>query len=70
MADAKTAAAADVLGTPLSPAEKALLAAYEQLKALLAHDLAPCAEANVKEAIACLWNAVNDLALTDDRPAI
>jgi hypothetical protein len=64
------APATDVLGTPLTQAEQALLAAYEQLKALLALDLPPCAEANVKDAIACLWNAVNDLALTDDRPAL
>ena len=61
----------DLLGHPLTGFEKELLATYEALKALLRHDdLAPCASANVKDAIAALWNAVNDLALTDDRPDI
>ena len=60
----------DLLGRPLTAAETKLLAAYEGLKALLREDLAPCAEANVKEAIACLWQAVHDLCLVEDRPDI
>ena len=60
--------AKDLLGKPLTAPEVKLLAAYEGLKALLREDLAPCAEASVKEAIACLWQAVNDLCLVDDRP--
>lgn len=61
----------DLLGRPLTGFEEALLGVYEDLKALLDHEgLAPCAVANVKDAIAVLWNAVNDLALTDDRPDV
>lgn len=62
--------AKDLLGKPLTPAEQRLLAAYEGLKALLKEDLAPCADAAVKEAIACLWQAVHDLCLLEDRPEI
>lgn len=62
--------AQDLLGTPLTDAEQKLLAAYETLKALLDEDLAPSARANVSEAIASLWQAVNDLALTADRPGV
>jgi hypothetical protein len=62
--------AKDLLGSPLTSVEQRLLAAYEGLKALLREDLAPCAEANVKEAIASLWQAVHDLCLVEDRPEI
>lgn len=61
----------DILGNPTTESERALLAAYEQVQALLQHEgLVPAVESNVKEAIACLWQAVNDLALTDDRPDV
>ncbi len=60
----------DLLGNPLTASEKQLLAAYETLKSLLDEDLAPAARANVCESIAALWQVVNDLALTDDRPAL
>ena len=61
----------DVLGGPLSEPETALLDAYGQLLALLERgDLPPCAETGVREAVACLWQSVNDLALTDDRPEL
>ena len=60
----------DVLGSPLTDAEAKLLSTYESLKELLGESLSPCARANVKEALAALWIAVNDLALTDDRPDI
>ena len=61
----------DLLGKALTDTERALLTTYDDLKALLTRDdLSPCVEANVKESIACLWQAVNDLALTDDRPEI
>jgi hypothetical protein len=54
----------DLLGTPLSEAEATLLHTYRQLKTLAAHqDLPPCAERNVKKALACLWQVVNDLDL-------
>lgn len=62
--------AQDLLGNPLTGSEQKLLAAYEALKALLGEDLSPAARANVAEAIAALWQAVNDLALTDDRPVL
>ena len=50
--------------------EQKLWAAYEGLKALLREDLPPCAEANVKEAVSVLWQVVNDLALSSDRPDV
>lgn len=60
--------AKDLLGQPLTPPEQRLVAAYDGLKALLREDLSPCTEASVKEALACLWQALNDLALPCDRP--
>ncbi|MHC5011418.1 MAG: hypothetical protein ACYTG6_10770 [Planctomycetota bacterium] len=63
-------AASDVMGNEMTAAEERLLAAYEQLKALLEEDLSPSANANVREAVAALWQAVNNLALTDDRPDV
>ena len=60
----------DVLGNDLTAEEARLLEVYADLEGLLALDLAPCAQANVKEAVAALWQAVNDLALTDDRPRL
>ncbi len=60
--------AKDVLGRPLEASEARLLAAYEGLKALLEEDLPPTARAGVAEALAALWQVVNNLALVDDRP--
>ncbi len=61
----------DLLGRTLTVVEIGLLEAYENLLSMLRRDdLSPCVAANVKEAVAALWNAVNDLALTDDRPDI
>lgn len=54
----------DLLGNQLSTAERDTLAAYEALKALAARDdLAPCAARNVRKALACMWQATNDLDL-------
>lgn len=54
----------DLLGRPLTSSEQQLLKAYADLKALAGQsDLPPCAERNVKQALACLWQVVNDLAL-------
>lgn len=67
------AARQDVLGRALEADEVRLLAAYETLKELLATDLAvrsPAVAANVKEAVSALWVAVDQLALTDDRPEV
>jgi hypothetical protein len=54
----------DLLGTPMTVTERQILAAYEQLKALAAEpDLPPCAARNVRKALACMWQATNDLDL-------
>lgn len=60
----------DLLGCPLDPVERRLLDVYARLTELAAEDLAPCVAANVKEAVAVLWQALNDLALTSDRPDV
>ena len=60
----------DLLGNELTDTEAALLDAFATLKALLDRDdLTPAISANVKESIASLWQAINDLALTDERPS-
>lgn len=54
----------DLLGQPMTEAERQLLDAYEGLKQLAAReDLAPCAQQNVRKALACLWQVTNDLDL-------
>ena len=54
----------DLLGTPMTAAESDLLAAYEKLKALAGRsDLPPSAARNVRKALACMWQATNDLNL-------
>jgi hypothetical protein len=59
----------DLLGRPMTDEEQRLLAAYRELGAIAALGSLPaCARANVLEALAALWQAVNDLALTDERP--
>ena len=61
----------DLLGNEMTETEVGLLEAQDHLKALLARDdLTPAVEANLKEALAALWQAINDLALTDERPDI
>jgi hypothetical protein len=65
------AAETDTLGTPLTEAEQALMVAYRGLRALVDRkDLAPSALYNAKEALASLWQAVNNLALIDERPPV
>lgn len=59
----------DLAGREMTPEERRLLKAYDAVCALLeAPDLAPAVVANVKEARAALWIAVNDLGLRADRP--
>lgn len=61
----------DVLGNELTASEQRLVEAYGVLQAL--HEdpgLSPTAKAGVAEAIASLWQALNNLALTDDRPPV
>lgn len=54
----------DLLGKPLAEHERALLGAYDTLKALAGRDdLPPCAARNVRRALAALWQATNDLDL-------
>jgi hypothetical protein len=54
----------DLLGKPLSIAEQEILASYEALKQLAARDdLPPCAARNIRQALAAMWQATNDLGL-------
>ena len=54
----------DLLGQPVTETEAQLLRLYRDLKTLAAReDLPPCAERNVKKALACVWQIVNDLNL-------
>ncbi|GAA4797324.1 hypothetical protein GCM10023200_36920 [Actinomycetospora chlora] len=54
----------DLVGTELTGTETELLAAYDALRALLgADDLAPCAAAGVRAALAHLGVVVSDLGL-------
>jgi hypothetical protein len=56
--------APDLLGREPTAAERDVLEVYERLKALAAReDLPPSAARNVCKALACLWQATNDLAL-------
>jgi hypothetical protein len=55
----------DLLGRPVTETEAQLARLYAELKAMAGReDLPPCAERNVKKALACLWQVVNDLDLT------
>jgi hypothetical protein len=59
----------DLLGRVMTPTERTLLAAHRALLRVLHEpDLAPCVAANVREATASLWQAVNDLGLRLERP--
>jgi hypothetical protein len=54
----------DLLGRPITDTEAELARIYGELKTLAARtDLPPCAERNVKKALACIWQVVNDLDL-------
>ena len=54
----------DLLGRSLDPHERELLRIYRALKDLAAQpDLPPCVSRNVAKALACLWQASNDLDL-------
>jgi len=59
----------DLLGNPMTDAEQKLVSAYRTLESLQEEELPPNARANVAEALAALWQAVNNLALIDDRPS-
>ena len=54
----------DLLGTPIDETEAQLLRLYGELKQIAGRvDLPPCAERNVKKALACMWQVVTDLNL-------
>jgi hypothetical protein len=54
----------DLLGNPLTEQEQELLRLYEDLKRLAGRDdLPPCAARNVRQALASMWQATNDLDL-------
>jgi hypothetical protein len=56
--------AVDLLNRPLSEKDARLLELYRSLKDVAADpDLPPCVERNVKKALACMWQVVNDLNL-------
>ncbi len=71
-AQTSSAAQKDLLGREMTTTEQALLRAYHVVLALLERedDLSPTEAANVKEAASSLWQAVNNLALTDERPPL
>ncbi len=54
----------DLMGNQMTEQERELLELYQTLKRLAARDdLPPCAARNVRKALACMWQATNDLAL-------
>ena len=54
----------DLFGKPIGGTDAQMLRLYRELKDLAAReDLPPCAERNVKKALACMWQVVNDLNL-------
>ena len=54
----------DLLNRPMTEDEREIHAIYLALKALAAReDLPPCVARNVRKALACLWQATNDLDL-------
>jgi hypothetical protein len=59
----------DLLGRPMTDSERRILAAYRSLRTVLQQPgLPPNAAANVKEAVASLWQVVRGLALRGERP--
>jgi hypothetical protein len=53
----------DLLGNELTESELRLLGVYQDLKTLCEDDLPPVAAANVRAALALVYQAVNGLAL-------
>lgn len=54
----------DLLGRPVGAMDAEFVRIYGELKALAGRDdLPPCVERNVKKALACMWQVVNDLNL-------
>ncbi|HEX6779177.1 MAG TPA: hypothetical protein VF099_13295 [Ktedonobacterales bacterium] len=53
----------DLLGKATTEQEQELLNIYQALKQMARSDLSPCAARNVRKALACMWQATNDLDL-------
>jgi hypothetical protein len=54
----------DLLGRAVPAEDAQLLEIYRTLKSIAARDdLPPCVDRNVKRALACMWQVVNDLNL-------
>jgi hypothetical protein len=54
----------DLLGNPTNDVEREVARLYRELKSLATRaDAPPCVSRNAKKALACLWQAVNDLDL-------
>ena len=54
----------DLLGKATTEQEQEILTVYQALKQLAErNDLPPCAARNVLKALACMWQATNDLDL-------
>lgn len=54
----------DLLGRPTTELESELLRLYEDVKQLAVRkDAPPCVARNARKALACLWQAKNDLCL-------
>jgi hypothetical protein len=57
--------AKDLLGHETTELEREVLSVYVDLKALAERDdTPPCVARNVRKALACLWQATNDLDLS------
>jgi len=55
----------DLLGRPTTDIEKRVALLYADLKRLAEDEEAPpCVARNARKALACLWQAVNDLDLS------
>lgn len=55
----------DLLGHETTDLEREILRIYGDLKRLAGRDDAPpCVQRNARKALACLWQATNDLDLT------
>ena len=58
--------ARDLLGSELTEEEAAIVDVYDRLKALCAQDLPPVAAANLRHALAAVYNAANGLGLVHE----
>jgi len=55
----------DLLGNPTTGLERDVARLYGELKALsVREDAPPCVARNARKALACLWQAANDLDLS------